>query len=98
MGKKLYVGNLSPDTSSDDLKALFSTVGPCESASIITDRVTGRPRGFGFVEMSSTEGVQKAIATLNGHELHGRKMIVSEAREREGGARPRGGGGGFHRR
>lgn len=94
MGKKLFVGNLSFNTSSQDLEALFGQVGTCESAAVITDRATGRSRGFGFVEMSSASEAQKAIAELNGKELQGRALNVSEAREREGGDRPRGGGGG----
>lgn len=95
MGKKLFVGNLSFDTTSADLEALFSEIGHCESASVITDRATGRSRGFGFVEMSSAAEAQKAISTLNGRELQGRSLNVSEARERSsGGDRPRGGFGG----
>jgi RNA recognition motif-containing protein len=92
MGKKLFVGNLSFDTTTADLEALFSQAGTCESAAVITDRATGRSRGFGFVEMSSTSEAQKAIADLNGRELQGRTINVSEARDREGG------GGGGHRR
>jgi len=99
MGKKLYVGNLASQTTDADLRALFEPFGACESVTIITDRDTGRSRGFGFVELSSAGEAQKAIAALNGHDLHGRQLTVSEAREREGGGRPRGGGGsGFHRR
>lgn len=94
MGKKLFVGNLSFDTTTADLEALFSQAGTCESAAVITDRATGRSRGFGFVEMSSASEAQKAISDLNGHELQGRTINVSEARDREGG----GGGGGGHRR
>ena len=95
MGKKLYVGNLAFATTSADLEALFSEVGTCESASVITDRATGRSRGFGFVEMSSPDEAEKAIAELNGRDLQGRKLNVSEARERTsgGGDRPRGGFG-----
>jgi RNA recognition motif-containing protein len=94
MGKKLFVGNLSFDTTTADLEALFAQAGTCESAAVITDRATGRSRGFGFVEMSSASEAQKAIADLNGRELQGRTINVSEARDREGG----GGGGGGHRR
>src|SRR5205809_856291 len=90
MGKKLFVGNLSFDTTSADLEALFSQAGTCESAAVITDRATGRSRGFGFVEMSSASEAERAITELNGHELQGRKLNVSEARERAGG----GGGSG----
>jgi RNA recognition motif-containing protein len=95
MGKKIFVGNLSFDTTSAELESLFSEVGPCESASVITDRATGRSRGFGFVEMSSAADVQKAITALNGRELQGRTLNVSEAKERSsGGDRSRGGFGG----
>jgi RNA recognition motif-containing protein len=105
MGKKLYVGNLAFATTSTDLELLFAEAGTCESAAVITDRATGRSRGFGFVEMSSQAEAEKAIAELNGRELQGRKLNVSEARERAdggggggGGDRPRGGGGGYGRR
>jgi cold-inducible RNA-binding protein len=92
MGKKIFVGNLSFDTTTADLESLFSEVGECESASVITDRATGRSRGFGFVEMNSAAEAAKAIATINGRELQGRTLNVSEARERSGGGdRPRGG-------
>src|SRR5262249_38196468 len=91
MGKKLFVGNLSFETTSADLEALFAEVGTCESASVITDRDTGRSRGFGFVEMGSNGEAQTAIGAVNGRELHGRKLNVSEAKERSG----RGGGRGF---
>src|SRR5206468_12453770 len=94
MGKKLFVGNLSFDTTSADLEALFSQAGTCESAAVITDRATGRSRGFGFVEMSSASEAERAVAELNGHELQGRKLNVSEARERAGGGGGGGGGGG----
>jgi RNA recognition motif-containing protein len=93
MGKKIFVGNLAFETTSADLEALFAEAGTCESASVINDRATGRSRGFGFVEMSSAGEAAKAIAALNGRELHGRTLNVSEARERSGG-----GGGGFSRR
>jgi RNA recognition motif-containing protein len=82
MGKKLFVGNLSFDASDADLRQLFSTVGTCVSATILTDRMTGRSRGFGFVEMGSDDEARRAIAQLNGSELQGRKIGVSEARER----------------
>jgi RNA recognition motif-containing protein len=85
MGKKIFVGNLSFDTTSADLESLFSQVGTCESVSVVTDRETGRSRGFGFVEMNSAEEAEKAIAALNGRELQGRTLNVSEARERSGG-------------
>jgi RNA recognition motif-containing protein len=93
MGRKVFVGNLSFDTTSADLETLFGQAGTCESASVITDRATGRSRGFGFVEMGSPGEAAKAIAAFNGHELHGRTLNVSEARERSGNDRPRGGFG-----
>ena len=91
MGKKLFVGNLPFSTTSADLEAMFSEVGTCESASVITDRESGRSRGFGFVEMASNEEAAKAIAAINGREIGGRQLNVSEAKERTGGG---GGGGG----
>jgi len=94
MAMKLYVGNLSFQTSNDDLKQLFSQAGTVESATIVEDRDTGRSRGFGFVEMSSKEEGEAAIAQFNGQEFAGRALTVNEARPREdrGG---RGGGGGY---
>jgi RNA recognition motif-containing protein len=94
---KLYVGNLSFQTSSDDLQQLFAQAGTVESASVVEDRETGRSRGFGFVEMSSSEEGQKAIEQFNGKEINGRSLTVNEARPREnrggGGGGGRGGGG-----
>ena len=84
MGKKLFVGNLSFDTSDKDLREFFSTVGTCVSATVLTDRATGRSRGFGFVEMESEGEAQRAITQLNDQELQGRRISVSEARERSG--------------
>jgi RNA recognition motif-containing protein len=89
MGKRLFVGNLSFNATSADLEKLFSAVGSCESATVVTDRVTGRSRGFGFVEMSSQAEAERAIAEINGKELLGRTLNVNEANER-----PSGGGGG----
>ena len=83
MNNKLFVGNLSFDTTSAQLEALFGEAGSCESASVVTDRDTGRSRGFGFVEMSTADEAQKAIAQLNGKELGGRTLNVSEANERK---------------
>src|SRR5436309_15787815 len=83
MGRKLFVGNLSFETSDDDLKETFSKAGACEMASVIRDRMTGRSRGFGFVEMGSDEEAQRAIAELNGKDLRGRNISVSEARSEE---------------
>jgi RNA recognition motif-containing protein len=82
MGKKLFVGNLSFNTTSADLEAMFAELGTCESASVVTDRESGRSRGFGFVEMASNDEAQKAIAALNGRDLQGRQLNVSEAKER----------------
>jgi hypothetical protein len=89
----LYVGNLPFSTTSDDLAALFGRVGDVQSAQVITDRETGRSRGFGFVEMSD-EDARKAIDELTGADLGGRSITVNEARPRA----PRGGGGGNYRR
>ena len=88
MSIKLYVGNLAFKTSSDDLQQLFAQVGTVESASIVEDRDTGRSRGFGFVEMSSKEEGQAAIAQFHGKEVNGRNLTVNEAKPREN----RGGG------
>jgi len=85
------VGNLPWSTTSSDLEALFSPHGAVRSAEVISDRETGRSRGFGFVEMETNEGLQAAIAALNGHEINGRPLTVNEARERT--PRPGGGGG-----
>ena len=92
MGKKLYVGNLSYDVDSSALQELFAPHGTVDSAQIITDRDTGRSKGFGFVEMGTDEEAQAAIAALNGQEHSGRALTVNEAKPRED--RPRGGGGG----
>jgi cold-inducible RNA-binding protein len=93
MGNKLYVGNLSYNTTEADLRDLFTEQGhQTVEVKVVLDRDTGRPRGFAFVEMSSGQDVQKAISSLNGKELQGRALSVSEARERTGGG---GGGGGF---
>jgi len=83
MAQKLYVGNLSYDTTEDSLKDLFSQYGEVASAMIISDKIPGRSKGFGFVEMSSEEEAQKAIDALNGSEFEGRKIIVNEARPKE---------------
>ncbi|MGH9903792.1 MAG: RNA recognition motif domain-containing protein, partial [Pyrinomonadaceae bacterium] len=89
MSMKLYVENLSFQTSSDDLQQLFAQAGTVESASVVEDRDTGRSRGFGFVEMSSKEEGEAAIQQFNGKEVNGRSLTVNEARPREN----RGGGG-----
>jgi cold-inducible RNA-binding protein len=104
MSKRIYVGNLSYQTTDGDLTTLFEQVGPVESVNVITDRDTGRSKGFAFVEMSG-EDADKAITQLNGTEIDGRALTVNEARPREertgnrggggyGGGRPGGGGGG----
>jgi RNA recognition motif-containing protein len=97
MSMKLYVGNLAFQTSSDELQQLFSQAGTVESASVVEDRETGRSRGFGFVEMSTSEEGKAAIEQFNGKELNGRNLTVNEARPREnrtGGGGGRGGYGG----
>ena len=95
---KLYVGNLAFATTSQELQDLFAAAGTVESASVVEDRDTGRSRGFGFVEMSSKEEGEAAIAQFNGREINGRALNVNEARPREnrsgGGGRGYGGGGG----
>ena len=99
MAKKLYVGNLSFQTTSQDLQDLFAQAGTVDSASVITDRDTGQSKGFAFVEMSTDEEATAAIEQFNGKELDGRMLRVNEARPREsrgggGGGRGFGGGGG----
>lgn len=91
MGNRLYIGNLDYQTTSEDLQQLFSGAGQVVSAQVISDRQTGRSRGFGFVEMADDESAQKAITLFNGHVLSGRAILVSEARVREerGSAPPR---------
>jgi cold-inducible RNA-binding protein len=83
MSTKLYVGNLSFNTTSQDLEQFFATVGTVDSTNIIEDRETGRSRGFAFVEMSSEEEAQKAISQLNGQEIDGRELKINEAKPRE---------------
>ena len=104
MGKKLYIGNLPFSATNDALQHIFAQAGTVESAKVITDRDTGRSKGFGFVEMASDEDANKAIESLNGQAMGGLNLTVSEARPqapREGGGGgrgPRGGGGGSHPR
>src|SRR5690348_13221192 len=103
MGSKLYVGNLSYNTTATELEQLCAAHGTVQSAEVISDRETGRSKGFGFVEMGSDEEAQAAIAALNGQEHGGRALTVNEAKPREersgggGGGRGFGGGGGGSR-
>ena len=93
MGTRLYVGNLPFSADESSVRALFEqNERKVEEVKLITDRDTGRPRGFGFVEMGNSEDADKAISELNGHSLDGRELTVNEARERTGGG---GGGRGF---
>jgi len=94
MGKKLYVGNLSYNTSSSELEQLFSQYGQVQSAEVIQDRETGRSKGFGFVEMTNDDEAQKAIDALNGQQQGGRALTVNEARPKEPRSGGFGGGGG----
>lgn len=105
MSKKLYVGGLSYDTDQQTLQDLFSQAGTVDSAAVITDRETGRSRGFGFVEMSNDEEAQNAIKMFNGKELDGRSITVNEAKPQEARSNNRGfsregrgHGGGYGRR
>lgn len=91
MAKKLYVGNLSYDTTQDSLRELFSQAGSVADAMIIMDKMSGRSKGFGFVEMATDEEAQAAIDMFNGKEIDGRALTVNEARPKED--RPRNGGG-----
>jgi RNA recognition motif-containing protein len=96
MATKLYVGNLSFRTTSEDLREAFATVGTVESATVIEDRDTGRSRGFGFVEMATPEEAAAAIEQFNGKDFGGRNLTVNEAKpraDRGGGGRGYGGGG-----
>lgn len=103
MNTKLYVGNLSFDTTENDLQDLFSPFGPVSEVNLISDRATGRSRGFGFVTMATPEAAQAAITGLAGKNIAGRNLTVNEARPREdragggGGGRRAGGGGGDRR-
>jgi RNA recognition motif-containing protein len=92
MNTKLYVGNLSFDTTENDLQDLFAACGPVSEVNLVMDRSTNRPRGFAFVTMATPEGAQAAIQQVNGKNVQGRDLTVNEARPRE--ERPGGGGGG----
>jgi cold-inducible RNA-binding protein len=97
--KNIYVGNLSFDSTEQDIRALFEVYGTVDRVSVVTDRDTGQPRGFAFVEMSDNSAGDQAIAAVNGHEVGGRALSVNEARPKsEGGGGGRGGGGGFGRK
>jgi RNA recognition motif-containing protein len=108
MTKKLYVGNMSYSTTQEEIRELFSQAGEVTDVSLITDRETGRPKGFGFVEMATEEGSQEAIKRFNGYALGNRNLTVNEARPREerssgggsfgGGRRDNRSGGGGNRR
>ena len=99
MGTRLYVGNLSYDTTSNDLESLFTEVGEVSNCDVVIDRITGRSKGFAFVEMGSQDDANKAIEALNGKDFQGRELNVNEARPRP--ERPAqtqfggGGGGGY---
>ena len=94
MSSKLYVGNLSFDSTEADLRDLFGQYGTVESVAVITDRETGRARGFAFVEMSQSSEAQDAIRALDGNDFAGRNIKVNEAQDRRGGGGGGGGGGG----
>lgn len=96
MAKRVYVGNMSFDTTEDKLRELFAAHGEVNSVNVVTDRYTGRPKGFAFVEMETDEAANAAIAALNSQVVDGRELRVDEARPRK----PRGGdrGGGYDRR
>jgi len=93
MGKNIYVGNMSYDTTQDQLQALFEAHGEVSSVNVITDRYSGRPRGFAFVEMATEQAANAAIAALNGQEVDGRALTVNEAKPRESRGGGRDGGG-----
>lgn len=95
MAQKLYVGNLSYSTTDDSLRDAFAEAGSVATATVITDRATGRSKGFGFVEMASDADAEKAIALWNGKDLDGRTLVVNEARPFEPRPRQGGNGGGY---
>jgi len=93
MAKRLYVGNLAYSVTEADLREVFTEAGNVADVKVVLDRESGRPRGFAFVEMSTDDEAAKAMETLNGREIQGRAISVSEARERSGGGGGGGGGG-----
>jgi cold-inducible RNA-binding protein len=93
--KNIYVGNLSYDTTEDQIRSLFEAYGPVDRVSIVTDRDTGQPRGFAFVEMTDDDAASKAMDALNGTNIGGRNLNINEARPKT--ERPRGGGRGGYR-
>src|SRR3990167_4667286 len=97
MANKLYVGSLSYNTTDDQLKQHFSEAGEVTSATVITDKMSGRSKGFGFVEMATEEGAQKAVEMFNGQEFDGRSIVVNEARPMQPRAPRQGGFGGGSR-
>lgn len=94
MGNRLYVGNLSFNSTAETLRSSFARFGEVTDVHLVTDRDTGNPRGFGFVTMDSAEAASEAIAQMNGAMVDGRTLKVNEAEERSRGGGPRGGGGG----
>jgi cold-inducible RNA-binding protein len=98
MAVKLYVGNLPYSTTEDELREMFAAHGTVESVAVITDRETGRSKGFGFVELGTPEEAKAAIDALNGKDFGGRGLVVNEARPREDRPRNENGGGGFRQR
>ena len=97
MTKNVYIGNLSFETNQSKLQELAEAHGQVTSVNVITDRDTGRPRGFAFVEMATEEGAGALISALNGQSVDGRELKVAEAKPRRSGDSDRGGGGGYHR-
>lgn len=95
MPSKIYVGNMSYSTTEDELRDLFAPYGEVVSVSVVYDRATGRPRGFAFVEMGTSEAAQSAISALNGQEVGGRQLRVNEAKPQGGDRGDRGGRGGY---
>ena len=94
MGRRLYVGNLPYKATDEELRELFSRSGPVDNVQVMRDNMTGRARGFAFVEMATDEGAQKAVADLNQYQLDGRALVVNEARPRTPGGAGRGDFGG----